>query len=75
MRGIVADFGEAEHAVNFGNGIGHFLRKLRMTLSGFDEVQQLLAHQIFQRIAKSKLLLDAQRGFALFNPWLMKFYP
>jgi hypothetical protein len=34
---------------------------------GFDEVQQLLVHQIFLRVAKSRLLLYVQRGFALFN--------
>jgi hypothetical protein len=45
-----------------------------MVLGSLDEVQQLFAHQIFQRIAKPKLLLYAQRGFALFNPSTMKFY-
>jgi hypothetical protein len=51
-----------------------FLRKLRMALGGLDEVQQFLAHQIFQRIAKSKPLLYTLRCFALFNPTPVKFY-
>jgi hypothetical protein len=71
---VVADLSEAEHAFNFGYETGQLLRKLRMVLGDLDEVQQLLAHQIFQRVAKSKLLLYAQRSFALFNPSLMKFY-
>jgi hypothetical protein len=29
------------------------LRKLTVVLGGLDEVQQLFAHQIFQRVAKS----------------------
>jgi hypothetical protein len=45
-----------------------------VALSGLDEVQQFLAHQIFQRVAKSKALLYAQRSFALFNSSVMKFY-
>jgi hypothetical protein len=45
-----------------------------MVLGGLDEVQQFLAHQIFQRVVKSKMLLYALRGFALFNPSPMKFY-
>jgi len=74
MHGVVADFGETEHAFNSGDETWQFLRKLRMVPGGLHEVQQLFAHQIFQRIAKSKLLLYAQRGFTLFNPSAMKFY-
>ena len=59
MHGVVADFGEAEYAFNSGDEPWQFLRKLRMVLSSLDEVQQLFAHQIFQRVAKSKLLLYA----------------
>ena len=44
MHGVVADFGEAEHAFNSGDEIWQLLRKLRMVLSSLDEVQQLLAH-------------------------------
>jgi hypothetical protein len=68
VHSVVADFGEAEQAFNFGDKIRQFLCKLRVVHGGLDEVQQFLAHQIFQRVAKSKLLLYAQRGFASFNP-------
>ena len=47
--------------------IRQYLCKLRVVPGGFDEVQQLLVHQIFLRVAKSRLLLYVQRGFALFN--------
>jgi len=39
-----------------------------VVLGGLDEVQQLPIHQIFQRVAKSRPLLYAQRGFALLIP-------
>jgi hypothetical protein len=50
------------------------LRKLTVVLGGLDEVQQLFAHQIFQRVAKSKPLLYKLRCFALFNQSPIKFY-
>jgi hypothetical protein len=37
-------------------------------LGGLNEAQQFLPHEIFQRIAKSKTLLYALCGCALFNP-------
>jgi hypothetical protein len=74
VHGVVADFGEAEQAFSLGDKIRQFLCKLRVVPDGFDEVQQLLAPQIFPRVAKSKLLLYVQRGLALFNPSVMKCY-
>jgi hypothetical protein len=63
-----------QHAFILGYEIRQFLRKLRVVLGGLDEVPQFLGHQIFQRVAKSKMLLYALRGFALFNPSAMKFH-
>jgi hypothetical protein len=54
---------------------GSSWRKIGVVLGGLGEVQQLFAQQIFQRVAKSKPLLYALRGFALFNPSPMTFYP
>jgi hypothetical protein len=67
VHSVVANFREAEQAFNLGDKIRQFLCKLRVVPGGFDEVQQLLVHQIFLRVAKSRLLLYVQRGFALFN--------
>jgi hypothetical protein len=65
---IVAHFGDAKDTLYLGNKRRELLRKQRIVLGGLDEVQQLLPDEIFQRIAKSKTLLYALGGCALFNP-------
>jgi hypothetical protein len=63
----VADLGEAEHALDFGNAIRRFLRKLMILHGGLDEVWQFLPHRIFGYVTNSKPLLYVPRGAPLRN--------
>jgi hypothetical protein len=74
MNGVIADFGEAEDAFNLDDESRQFLGKLGVVCGSVNTVQQLFAHQLFQRVAKSETLLYALCGFALGDPSPMKFY-
>jgi len=62
------------HTFNLGHEIWQFLGEFGVVPGGLNKVQQLFAHQIFQRVAKSETLLYVLRGFALRIPSPMKFY-